>query len=76
MSTDAHAPAATADEQHDEDVNYLNHETGLWSWLSTKDHKRIGVLYCLSLATVFLVAGVLAIFMRLELSGPGETTRR
>jgi len=73
MSTDANTSAAAAEEQHDEEVNYLNHETGLWSWLSTKDHKRIGILYCISLAAVFLVAGVLAIFMRLELSGPGET---
>src|SRR6056297_2972532 len=73
MSTDANTSAAAAEEQNDEEVNYLNHETGLWSWLSTKDHKRIGILYCISLAAVFLVAGVLAIFMRLELSGPGET---
>jgi cytochrome c oxidase, subunit I len=41
--------------------------------LSTKDHKRIGVLYCVSLATVFLVAGVLALLMRAELSGPDQT---
>jgi len=58
---------------HGEDVNYLNHETTIWSWLSTKDHKRIGILYCISLALVFLVAGMLAILMRLELSGPDQT---
>ena len=65
--------AADQDAHHDEDVNYLNHETGLWSWLTTKDHKRIGILYCIALATVFLVAGVLALLMRLELSGPDQT---
>ena len=72
MSTDTQSSVEQS-EHHGENENYLNHETGLWSWLTTKDHKRIGILYCLSLAVVFLVAGVLAIFMRLELSGPGET---
>ncbi|MFB6247529.1 MAG: cbb3-type cytochrome c oxidase subunit I, partial [Salinibacter sp.] len=70
MSTTPQTSTAEQDEHHDEDVNYLNHETGLWSWLSTKDHKRIGVLYCLSLAAVFLVAGCLALFMRAELASP------
>jgi cytochrome c oxidase subunit 1 len=65
--------AVTHDDGHDEDVNYLNHETSVWSWLSTKDHKRIGILYCISLAAVFLVAGVLALLIRAELIAPGAT---
>jgi cytochrome c oxidase subunit 1 len=73
MSTETQPSTLEQDAHHDEDENYLNHETGLWSWLTTKDHKRIGILYLISLAVVFLVAGVLAIFMRLELSGAGET---
>ena len=73
MSTETHPSTAEQDEHHDEDENYLNHESGLWSWLTTKDHKRIGILYLISLAAVFLVAGVLAIIMRLELSGPDQT---
>jgi len=73
MSTDSHDAVAEQSEAHDEDVNYLNHETGLWSWLTTLDHKRIGILYCISLAVVFLIAGCLALLMRAELSGPGET---
>ena len=28
--------------------NYLNHEKGLWSWLTTLDHKRIGILYMIT----------------------------
>ncbi|WP_103027953.1 cytochrome c oxidase subunit I [Salinibacter altiplanensis] len=73
MSTttqDAPVEQAGPDE---EETNYLNHETSIWSWLTTKDHKRIGVLYCISLAVVFLVAGVLALLMRAELSGSGQT---
>jgi cytochrome c oxidase subunit 1 len=73
MSTETQPSTVEQGEHHDENENYLNHETGLWSWLSTKDHKRIGILYCISLATVFLVAGILAIFMRLELTGPEQT---
>jgi len=72
MSTDTSDTVARQDG-HGEEVNYLNHETGLWSWLTTLDHKRIGVLYCISLAFVFLIAGTLALFMRAELTGPGET---
>jgi cytochrome c oxidase subunit 1 len=73
MSTETQPSTVEQDDHHDEDENYLNHETGIWSWLTTKDHKRIGILYLISLAAVFLVAGMLAIFMRLELSGPDQT---
>jgi len=75
MSTDASA-AAVQDHAHDdhaEDVNYLNHETSIWSWLTTRDHKRIGIMYCISLAVVFFAAGVLALAIRAELIAPGQT---
>ncbi len=55
---------------HEAEHNYLNHEKGIWSWLSTKDHKRIGILYAVTLAAVFLIAGVIALFMRMELIDP------
>ena len=29
--------------------NYINHEKGLWSWLTTIDHKRIGLMYFLTI---------------------------
>ena len=75
MSTDASAAAVHAPEEgaHGEDENYLNHETGLWSWLTTRDHKRIGIMYCLSLAVVFFAAGMLAMAIRAELIAPGQT---
>lgn len=50
--------------------NYLNHEKGIMSWLFTLDHKRIGVLYLSSIALFFLVGGLLAIALRLELLTP------
>ncbi len=73
MSTTTQNAPVEQGEPQGEETNYLNHETSIWSWLSTKDHKRIGVLYCVSLATVFLAAGVLALLMRAELSGPDQT---
>ena len=67
------ADTTHADDASQEDVNYLNHEKGLWSWLVTKDHKKIGIMYAVSLALVFLVAGVLALMVRTELVSQGET---
>ena len=58
---------------HEAEHNYLNHEKGLMSWLTTIDHKRIAVMYAISLAVVFLVAGLLALAVRMELFTTGET---
>ncbi len=54
-------------------TNYLNHERGLWSWLSTLDHKRIGVMYLFTVLLFFLVGGIFALLIRLELFSPGQT---
>jgi cytochrome c oxidase subunit 1 len=45
--------------------------TGLVGWLSTTDHKRIGLLYIGSALVFFLIGGVLALIMRTELAQPG-----
>jgi cytochrome c oxidase subunit I len=50
--------------------NYLNDEYGVLSWLLTKDHKRIAIMYSLSVTLFFIVGGVLAFLMRLELLTP------
>ncbi|NNF07837.1 MAG: cytochrome c oxidase subunit I [Candidatus Eisenbacteria bacterium] len=55
------------------DVNYLNVTKGLKSWLTTHDHKRIGVMYLYSVMAAFLVGGMLALAIRLELLSPGQT---
>ncbi|MFL5814381.1 MAG: cytochrome c oxidase subunit I [Bdellovibrionia bacterium] len=47
--------------------DYLNHEKGLWSWLSTVDHKRIGLMYLFSVLTFFLLGGIFALMIRMEL---------
>src|SRR5689334_16119030 len=50
--------------------NYLNISYGVKSWLLTTDHKRIGILYLLSLTFMFFVGGFFAVLMRLELLTP------
>jgi len=50
--------------------NYLNAEHGLKSWLLTQDHKRIAILYLISVSFFFLVGGLLAMAIRLELLTP------
>jgi cytochrome c oxidase subunit 1 len=44
--------------------------TGLWSWLTTVDHKRIGIMYGISSFILFLVGGVDALLIRLQLGKP------
>jgi len=45
--------------------------SGLMEWLTTVDHKKIGLLYVWTGFIFFLVGGVLALFIRLELAQPG-----
>jgi cytochrome c oxidase subunit 1 len=44
--------------------------SGVWGWLTTVDHKRIGILYGVTAFIFFVIAGVEAILMRLQLAGP------
>ena len=53
--------------------NYLNHTRGLRSWLFTLDHKRIAVLYLVSILTAFFLGGMFAVLVRTELLTPGKT---
>jgi len=50
--------------------NYLNVDYGALSWLFTKDHKRIGILYMISISVMFILGGFFAMMMRLELLTP------
>jgi cytochrome c oxidase subunit 1 len=52
--------------------NYLNHSKGIWSWLTTLDHKRIGVMYLFTVLSFFLLGGIFALFIRLELFKSGH----
>jgi cytochrome c oxidase subunit I len=43
----------------------------LLTWLTTTDHKRIGVLYLVASLAFFLLGGVMALLIRTELAAPG-----
>jgi len=53
--------------------NYLNETTGLWSWMSTVDHKRIGIMYLGAVCFAFLMGGIFALLVRLSLLNPQHT---
>jgi heme/copper-type cytochrome/quinol oxidase subunit 1 len=48
-------------------------ERGLLSWVATVDHKRIGILYLVTTFGFFLVGGVEALLIRLQLAVPNNT---
>ncbi|MFO1519108.1 MAG: cytochrome c oxidase subunit I [bacterium] len=52
--------------------NYLQ-GGGLWSWLTTVDHKRIGVMYLATTMFFLIMGGILAMLIRVELFTPGQT---
>jgi cytochrome c oxidase subunit 1 len=47
-------------------------ETGIWSWITTVDHKRIGIMYGVVSFFYFLVGGVEALLVRLQLAVPNN----
>src|SRR4051794_18758698 len=50
--------------------NYLNDGYGVRSWLLTRDHKRIALLYLAALTVFFFIGGAFAVVIRLELATP------
>ena len=60
--------AATAESD-----SYLTHGKGILSWITTVDHKRIGILYLICILSSFLLGGMFALLMRTELLTPGKT---
>ncbi|HVZ22631.1 MAG TPA: cytochrome c oxidase subunit I [Vicinamibacterales bacterium] len=50
--------------------DYLNDGYGIKSWLLTRDHKRIALLYLAGVTFFFFVGGLFAVLIRLELATP------
>ncbi len=50
--------------------HYLNSSYGIKSWLLTTDHKRIALLYLMSITFFFFLGGLFAVLIRLELLTP------
>jgi cytochrome c oxidase subunit 1 len=54
--------------------SYLTHPTsGVWSWMTTVDHKRIGVMFLVATLIAFALGGLFAMLIRIELLTPGPT---
>jgi len=54
-------------------LDYQGKYKGLWGWIFSTDHKRIGLLYLYGIMTFFVVGAILGVLMRIELIAPGET---
>ena len=67
MATAATVPARTGIIRRPTEV------TGWWSWFTTVDHKKIGLLYGFSAFAFFLIGGVEALLIRSQLAKPDNT---
>ncbi|MBD0370417.1 MAG: cytochrome c oxidase subunit I [Pyrinomonadaceae bacterium] len=52
--------------------NYINRAYSIKSWLLTKDHKRIAILYLITITFFFFLGGAFAVMIRLELLTPAS----
>jgi len=46
---------------------------GFWSWITTVDHKKIGIMYGYTAFTFFVIGGIEALLLRVQLAGPDGT---
>src|ERR671921_975028 len=60
-------------DQHHAHAAIHGEKTGLWSWITTVDHKRIGILYGSTAFFFFLVGGLEALLLRIQLGSPENT---
>jgi cytochrome c oxidase subunit 1 len=67
MTTEAIDTPPTADTQ---EPDYIHADYGLLSWLFTIDHKRIAILYLISVTVMFFLGGFFALLLRVELMTP------
>src|SRR3954471_24381264 len=67
MTTIDYIPAAVPEEVRED---YLNVNHSIRSWLFTLDHKRIAILYLITISCFFVVGGLMATLIRLELLTP------
>ena len=58
---------------HPSYLEYRGRFKGLAGWLFSTDHKRIGILYLVSILSFFAVGVVMGLLIRLELIAPGPT---
>ena len=73
MTTNVTAIDSHAAAPHSGSTNFMNCSSGFWSWASTLDHKRIGVMYMAAVIAALIAGGLFALLIRIELLTPGPT---
>ncbi|HEX3394028.1 MAG TPA: cytochrome c oxidase subunit I [Acidimicrobiales bacterium] len=70
----ARPPVATPPDQP---IRLLRRPTGytkgIWSWVTTVDHKKIGIMYGVTAFVFFLLGGIEALMLRIQLGSPNNT---
>jgi len=56
-----------------DEPDYIDAKPGIGAWLSTVDHKRLGIMYLFAVFATFGLGGLMALLVRLELFSPGPT---
>jgi cytochrome c oxidase subunit 1 len=72
-AVDIPAVGHAEDSHGDPDAMYLVAKRGIWSWVTTLDHKRIGLMYLVMVTLAFFAGGIFALLVRLELYSRGKT---
>ncbi|MFW6073988.1 MAG: cytochrome c oxidase subunit I [Chloroflexota bacterium] len=67
------ATRATAVGEVTHEHETMTSPTGLWSWITTVDHKRIGILYLVTSLAFFIIGGIEALLIRIQLTEPNST---
>jgi cytochrome c oxidase subunit 1 len=70
MSSSVLENQPVAEEPQRPRKHYLNAAHTVGSWLFTTDHKRIAIMYLISIVIFFAVGGIAAAFIRAELTSP------
>src|SRR5436190_24178232 len=73
MSTETLPAPAAAPPPPAPRTNYLNADYGVRSWLLTTDHKRIAILYLVSITLMFFLGGFFITVVRVHLMTPDGT---
>src|SRR4051812_40716626 len=66
-------PSASAVAEAPLAPSYLTADAGVMSWLNTRDHKRIALMFLAGVLINLLLGGLFALALRLELLTPGPT---
>jgi len=64
------------DQESIQEPSYLEYKgkhKGIFAWILSTDHKRIGMLYLFSILTMFSIGATIGLLMKFELIAPGKT---